>query len=202
MKHFLSLLIIALLLAGCRSQKQAAVVTPQQEEATWQNVQMPVTMSVLKPQKLSVSGTATLVRGEYVYISLRFLGFEVGQVNITPEEADMVLKQPQKLWVNVPVAQRLADLGIPFTSLQEILMGNRDFMSKVPAGLNVEFGGTEQKPEVRVTGKVRGKDLEVQLTWNLANAKWDQPEPKAFTAPGSGYKKLTAEEALKLLNVK
>lgn len=198
---FLTLAIL-LPLGACRSQRHATPVTTPAEETSWQNVQMPVTMTLLQPQKLSVGGTATLVRGDYVYISLRFLGFEVGQVNITPDQADVVLKQPQKLWVEVPVAERLKALDLPFVSLQEILMGNRDFMAKVPHGLNVEFGGTEAKPEVMVSGKVRNKDLQVRFTWDLANAKWDQTSPKAFTAPGSAYKKLTVDDAAKLFGVK
>lgn len=197
------ILILAalLLLAGCRSQKQA-VVTPQEEEATWRNVQMPVTVTMLKPQKMSISGTATLVRGEYVYISLRFLGFEVGQINVTPAEADVVLKQPQKLWVNMPVDAYLERLGVPFTSLQEIMMGNRDFMSKVPRDMRVTFGGSEEKPEVEISGKLKGKDVELVLTWNLGAAKWNQESPRGFTAPGQGYNKLTAEEAFKLISPK
>lgn len=203
MKKLLQILIVMatlMPLAGCRSHKQVTSETLQQEEATWQNVQMPVTITLLKPQKMSISGTATLVRGEYVYISLRFFGFEVGQVNLTPEEADVVLKQPQKLWVSTPTGERLARLGMSFTQLQEILLGGEH--PKVPDGLNVQFGGTSDKPEVTVSGKLKGKDLEVMLTWNLASAKWNQESPKAFEQPGAGYKKMTAEEALSKIVVK
>lgn len=194
--HIIILLLTLLPLAGCRSNKNS-VATLQQEEATWSNVQMPVTLSMVKPTKMSISGTATLVRGEYVYVSLRFLGFEVGQINVTPEVADVVLKQPQKLWMQTPVARRLEQLDIPFTSLQEILMGNRDFMSKVPSNLKVEFAGTDAKPEVTVSGKFNDKELQLTLTWNLSSAKWNLDSPKTFSEPGSNFQKITLEEALK-----
>lgn len=190
-------------LAGCRSHKrQAEAAAIAQEEAAWSNVQLPVTVAVTKPADISLSGTATMVRGEYIYLSLRFWGFEVGQVNITPEEADVVLKQPQKLWMHTPVAERIARYGVSFASLQEAVLGNRDLIAKVPRGVNVEFGGSDTKPEVTVSGKVNGKDIEVMLTLNLGAAKWDQPAPKGFTAPGSGYRQVSLEEALKKFAVK
>lgn len=202
MKKFLYLIIalaVLLPLGGCRSGKQGAEKLAEQE-AAWSNVSIPVKVTVVKPQKLpSLSGTATMVRGKYVLISLRMLGFEVGQFYATPSEADVVLRQPRKLWLQTSIEDRLKRWKMPFTALQETLLGNRDFIGKLPSEIKVDFSGSEEQPSVIVTGKAKGREIEVELSWNLKSAKWNVSSPKTFSAPGSSYTKGTFEQALKSL---
>lgn len=203
MKHFISVIIAIVLLlplGACRSGSNAVKQSERElETATWQNVTLPVKVAISKPYSVSFNGTATLVRGKYVLISLRFLGFEVGQLHITPEEADVVLKQPSKIWMQTSVGERLKKSGLSFTALQETLMGNRDFLSRLPREINVEFSGTEKNPRVRVWGTFKGKQIDATLSWELSSAKWDTTSPRTFSTPGSKYRKTTLEGALKAL---
>lgn len=195
-------LLLLLPLAGCRSGKNAAskpALTEQQEFEKWKNVTIPVKITILKPQRFSFSGTATMVRNEYILVSLRFLGFEVGRLHLSPETADVVLKQPQKVWIQTDVASQLSRTGLTFAQLQEALLGDREFADKMPSTFNVSFAGTENAPEVTVSGVVKGKAIEATLSWDLDAARWNTESPATFTEPGSAYLKTSVENALKAL---
>ncbi len=190
--------LLPLLLDSCRSGREATVKPDTGAgQPAWVNVTVPVKVSIVKPQRFSFSGTATLVRDEYVLVSLRFLGFEVGQIYVTPQTADVVIKQPSKIWMQTDVAGRLRASGLTFAGLQEVLMGNREFADRLPAGLEVTFGGIESNPEVMLTGSVKGKPVEASLSWNLDNAKWNSDSPRTFSPPGSSYRKTSLEALLK-----
>ena len=200
-----ALLLLLPAMSGCRSTKNVAVteeIVPVVEEPTWENVQMPVKVTLVEPQRMSFNGTATLVRGKYVLISLRLLGFEIGQMHLTPEVADMVVKQPTKVWIQTPVSQYFDTYDVSFTALQEVMMGNREVLHKVPKQFSVEVAGTEERPEVTLAGKLKGKTIEMTFAWELNNAKWDRENPTAFTTPGSNYTKTTLTSVLKALGAK
>lgn len=201
---FITLSLIVLGLAGCRSRKEAVPAPPvpelvKVEEPTWKNVTLPVRVSMVKPQKFAFNGTATMVRGEYVYISIRMLGFEVGSVYLTPEEADLVVKQLMRIWVQEPVGDRLKKAGVNFTALQETLLGDRTLLKKLPAGVDLTFAGSETNPEVLLKTKLKGREVEVALSWDLDAAKWNRDNPATFRAPGGDIRKVSASDALKLI---
>lgn len=201
MKHFLKFLLLIIVLApmaGCRSKKEA-VTEIEQVENSWQNVSLPVKVQIVQPQKLSLSGSATMVRGEYILVSMRFLGFEIGRACITPQNADVVLRQPSKLWIQTPVANSLSRAGVSFSTIQETLLGDRSLLAKLPPQFNVSIGGTEQTPEVTVKATIQGKPAELKLTWNLNEAKWNQNSPASFSTPGSDYVKTDLAGLTKML---
>ena len=208
MKKVLPIIFALLLLvpmSGCRSSKSVVtpdVVAPVVDEPTWQNVQMPVKVTIVKPQKMSFNGTATLVRGEYVLISMRFLGFEIGQMHLTPQVADMVVKQPSKVWIQAPVSEYFDAYDVSFTALQEVMMGNREVLNKIPKQFSVEVAGSDEEPEVTLGGKLKGKDIEIRFAWDLDKAKWDKEKPNSFSTPGSNYKKTSLSNVLKALGAK
>lgn len=168
-------------------------------EKEWHNVTVPVKVELLQPKKMSLSGTATMVRGEYVLISLRFFGFEVGRVCVTPTDADVVLKQPSKIWLHESVDKAIKKLGIDFVTLQETLLGDRTVLKKVPRNFKVDIAGTDQRPTVTVSTTLKGKPAQVCLSWELDKAKWNQSNPRTFETPGSGYTQTTVEQLMKMV---
>lgn len=193
--------LILLALAGCRSQKQ---ITPEQpvepvEEPTWSNVTMPVRVDIAEPFRFSLSGTATMVYGEYVLVSFRTFGFEVASVCLTPENLDMVMKLPQKAWIHEPIGDRLTSRGLKFTALQEAMLGNREVFSRLPKSIGLTVGGTETSPQVTLKTTLKGRKLEASVTWDLNAAKWNQENPARFSTPGSGYSPMSLENAMKIL---
>lgn len=195
--------LLTLLLPSCRSKKEAAGTQPgltEQETApTWKNVSVPVRLELIEPQKATLAGRLTMVRGEYALISLRMLGFEVAQVYITPSEADVVVKQIQKMWIQEPLGSRLAELNLPFPTLQEALLGRKEAFDRIPRGLDLTLGGTEQTPVLTLRVKAKNQTLMGRMILSIKEARWDQPGPAAFTAPGPEYKKTSLKDLEKAL---
>lgn len=201
MKKILRIALFAALLtlglAGCRSSKNASAVPgPEQSEEVvaprWSNVTFPVRVNIIQPLGFSLNGTATLVRDQYVYVSMRMLGFEVAQFYVTPDEMDLVAKQPQKMWVQEPMGERLKTADLSFLTVQEALLGNREAQAKLPASL--QCSGSETAPQFRLQTKMKNMQVDVVLECQLSDARWDVERPAKFSAP-SGIAKTTIQNA-------
>lgn len=190
-----SLLILLVVLTGiampsCRSKKtvgESELIA--QQETTWKNVTVPVKLELLEPQKVTLNGRATMVRGEYLYISVRMLGFEVAQLYVSPTEADVVVKQLNKMWIQEPIGDKFARLNLPFSVLQEAMLGEPKAIERLPRSLDLTVSGSETTPVLTVKLNMKGKTLIGRMTLSLNDAQWDSPRPAGFTAPGSEYKK-------------
>lgn len=202
MKKYLLILLVALMgltFPSCRSKKEAAgSETIAQEEVKWKNVAVPVKLELLEPQRLTLSGRATMVRGEYVYISLRMLGFEVAQIYLTPQEADVVVKQLQKMWIQEPIGDKLGRIGTPFTVIQEAMLGEPDAISSLPEKLDLTVGGTRETPVLTLRITKDKQTLLGRMTLSLSDARWDEPVPAGFVTPGKEYTRLGIKELQKI----
>lgn len=170
--------LLAVGFSGCRSKQAVETsVQPAPEEQVvekWRNVQMPVSLIINQPLGMSLSGTATMVNNQYIYMSFRLLGFEVAQANLTPDEVDFVLKQPEKIWLKEPVGDKLAAMDLTFEKLQQMMLDDDEYSLKTTAA---------------------GRNIDVTLRWNRDDARWNVERPAAFSAPGSNYKKMTLQSA-------
>jgi len=189
--------VFSLLLAGCKSKKEIAPVevTPV-ATAKWQNVSMPVTMTVNQPMNLTLNGTLTMVRGSYALVSFRTFGFEIARVCATPENLDMVVKMPSKMWVSEPLGNRMRSRSIDFTTLQDDLL-NPDAAAITIPGLSISSADGVTALSISTTAK--GMKLSATVTFDIDDARWDVSNPAAFSTPGSDYRKLSAEAVLKSL---
>lgn len=195
-----ALILLATSLAGCKSSRQAAT-EPQltETDAPWQSVSMPVKVRILRPTKMTLSGTATMVRGKYALVNLRFMGFEVGQLCLTPENVDVVLRQPSRLWLHESMSERFKRHKLDFTTLQETLLGNRQLPGRIPPGVDITIGGSETAPEVTAKATVGGVPAEVCIYWDLDRAKWNEPSPRTFAEPGNDYRQTTFSQLIHML---
>lgn len=168
--------VVALGVTGCRSKHAAATDVPAVEQVVgqWENVQMPVRLIINQPMGISLNGTATMVRNDYIYMSFRMLGFEVAQVSVTPEEFNFVMKQPDKVWFKEPVGNRLEQIGLTFEKLQQIMLDDDEYTLKTT---------------------INGKTIDATLSWSRSDARWNIERPARFMAPGENYKKITLESA-------
>lgn len=203
-----SLLIIMLslvamaILPSCRSKKEVTTITPHttEEGTRWRNVNVPVKLEIVEPQKFTIAGRLSMVRNEYALISLRMLGFEVGQIYVTPEEADVVIKQVNKVWIQEPIADRLKALKVPFFTLQEALLGNQEAIDVLPPSLGLTLSGSADKPVLTIKQTPKGKTFVGTMTVNINEAEWNASRVGAFTPPKpTDYKKVTLLELLKTL---
>ncbi len=104
----LPLVMIVTLLAGCRSKKDNVQPDIRIEEvaenvAPWRNVYLPVKVELLSPKRFAMSGRATMVWNESIYLSMRMFGFEVGTAYADSSEAVVTLRQPQKVMIELPL---------------------------------------------------------------------------------------------------
>ena len=206
--HFLTLILGAAVLMGlgaCKSQKQptAPSVIPSQPEqtATWQNVELPVKIEMMSPKQITLNGRATLVRDKYVLITIKMLFFEVGTIYADPQNVEVVLNQPSKIWIEQPIAEHFKKLKIDFATLQEALLGDQTAIDRIPLhdGLGIVASGTERRPVVTAAIKTSKRSMEGRLTWMMDQADWNVASPAAFSQPSSGYTRMTVQQLMQKL---
>lgn len=135
------------MLAGCKSSKSSLssgsanmgelgkegeeMLLQRLDSATshyddWHDVVMPIDLSLHQPKALSVSGRATMVKEESIYISIRVFGFEAANLYLTPDSIYASYKL-NKIYIAENTKQLLADYPITIGNIQDLLLG-RAFM--------------------------------------------------------------------------
>ncbi len=141
-KLIIIFLATATLLAGCRSSKNVSDNRGTQSgvnvaESTanadpfdlmtasfsqWTDVNVPVSIQLVKPSKFSISGRASLVRGKSIDISLRVLGFEMGRAFITRDSAFVVIK-PKRTYMAESLSELTKYVTFTTENIQDLLIG-------------------------------------------------------------------------------
>jgi hypothetical protein len=110
---------------------------------SWTRLEVPVQVSVTKPKKLGMSGRASMINGRELLISLRFLGFEVGQLYADTDSV-FVVEKVHKWYVGESLARLSAGTGLTLADLQGYLLGRP--LRAVP-----ELGGVRTVYELNAT---------------------------------------------------
>lgn len=129
---------MAISLIGCGSQKQAqttssaqtgissaAVDTRQaleQYSSQWEKLRMPLTVKLSQPKSVSISGTATMVRGSSVTLSFRVFGMEVAVLYLTSDSL-LAIDKYHKRYVMEPLAPLLGGFPVNIDNVQDLLTG-------------------------------------------------------------------------------
>ena len=230
MKHILKTAVIALVgvlaltTVSCSSSRGSSRDNPRKElgipprsqvaAPQWTNVQMPVKLSLAKPRNFNVSGRATMVRGQQIYLSLRFFGMEVATVNITPDSVT-VADRFHKLLFTESTSKVMGRTGYDINTMQDIILGmdpsienpleiENGFGNKVGT---IKFSDFVETPAgvmasvIEADGKIKKTDVEVSLEWNPKRAQWNDP---ALVPPGgnsyNGYRTFGLPEVTEMLN--
>ena len=133
---------LALIVASCASSRQEtpAAATPYTSSAapalnqavavganeTWQDVKIPIKVSLTSPTSLSASGTMIMQRDRSVHISLKILGFEVAVLYITPDTV-YALDKYHKYMLKQPIAALTKRYGVSLGNVQSLLLGKAFF---------------------------------------------------------------------------
>lgn len=88
----------------------------------WERVKIPLTVRIASPKQLSVGASIEMQRGEYIYISMRYLGFEVCGMWATSDSVTVVDRM-HKCYVSEPVAGFLGGFPVNVTNLQDLFLG-------------------------------------------------------------------------------
>ena len=88
----------------------------------WETFYVPFSMRISSPVNLSVSGRASMVRDEYIFLSMRMFGMEVATLYVDADSAFFADKY-HKVLVAEPFAALSARTGLTLGDMQDILMG-------------------------------------------------------------------------------
>lgn len=136
--------LLTLSLSGCKSSKPAATAADYTSRAdagtlvgadtdayvaalaasygTWTDVNVPVTLQLTSPTKISVSARARMVRNSCIDLSFRFFGMEVARVWISSDSIVAASRQ-KKVYLAESLATLTKNLPMNVGNLQDMLLG-------------------------------------------------------------------------------
>lgn len=134
-------IICTSLLSSCSSSRKATEIVEQSQsqfspradflkvvdsQKSWTQLQVPIKISITKPEKFSISGRAYMIRNERIYISMRMIGMEVAILDIQPDSIHFYDKY-HKEYVAESINSILSNSGLTLANIQDALLG-RIFM--------------------------------------------------------------------------
>ena len=138
--YAMSVMVLTLLLSGCKSSQQTAKpVGPDGQVTTsglssrlnevtssmhsWKSVKMPMNLKLESPVKASLGGTVVMQRNRGITMSLRFMGLvEVGTLTVT-DDSITVIDKYHKMYLTESVSGLLDGFDFTVNNLQDILLG-------------------------------------------------------------------------------
>lgn len=187
--------VVLLAMGGCRSAKTPVSVEP---EKRWTDIYVPVKLELTEPSRMSISGRATMVRDESIYLSLRMIGMEVATVYIDRDSIFATEKMNKQM-----LAVGFEDaLGKRMTvgELQELLLGEPDAKkARLPKALTYDVERADNG-NVTVNLKVTSgrKTYSGRLIWSMESAQADTGSPRQWRRP-NGYSVIDISRLPKLL---
>lgn len=227
-KHILTLAVTAvslLAMTACGSQRNAGTqgaagsgagaVTGQVADGraqTWQNVYMPVRVSVSAPKSMSMSGRVTMVRDSVINLSMRVLGMEVAAVQITPDSV-WVVDKFHKLVFSEGTRALLGGRTMTVGQIQALLLGTDNVVAEGLSFDNgkgtsvqvnfidyVETPGGNIATTVTVDATLPKNRIACSLRWQTDQAIWNDPARTVrFNTNFRGYQRITAQQAAAIL---
>lgn len=101
-------------------QRYESLVTNSYRE--WSTLSVPVKIELSKPKRFSISGRAYMERDKSVFISLRFLGMEVGTIYIDNDSL-FLTEKIHKYYVAEGVKSLLGGYPLTVADVQSLLLG-------------------------------------------------------------------------------
>jgi hypothetical protein len=157
---FISLSVVLLFFStGCKSSKTTVAPTPiviEQDQKTtplwttfnntiskyknWNDVVVPIDLSLISPKQVSVSGRVTMVKNQFIYISIRVLGFEVANVYITNDSIYASYKI-DKIYIAEDLRSVLGGYPATIGDLQNLLLGRAFILGQgtITASMEKDF---------------------------------------------------------------
>ncbi|MDE6490556.1 MAG: DUF4292 domain-containing protein [Muribaculaceae bacterium] len=190
----IALAIAVMSIAGCRSNKEAGTT----RQATWTTFSAPVKIQLESPKKFSISGRATLVRDQSIYISLRMLGMEVGTVYVTPDSV-FATEKLHRYILRESLTKVLDGRDIPFAELQDLLIGEQSAATAQLARAMNYSAVTDNSGHLTISASMQlKKTVAGKLIWDIDDARRDESSPAQWRRP-SGYTEIPVSSVMKLL---
>lgn len=224
--------------------------------ADWDDVALPVRLSITRPKAFSVTAQCTMKHNQWVLFSVRMLGFEVAKVWLDNDSVHAVDKY-HKRYLSESLQRFLGCNDVTIGNFQDMLLGRAFLTGKSGGTLTPASSGAIRmipSPEglmilpaaepqdfnygfildnsadclaaasvtigestavvinyatyystpagavssVAAMQTMKGKPVDLSLTWNLQSAKWNRGVTQQWTTP-KGYTRMATEQLLKLL---
>lgn len=188
--HYIILCIcLAIGATGCHSSKTVATSTTTtthkqsaEEKAliegridsvaasykNWIDVEIPVNLNLLQPKDFAVSGKATMIKDESIYISIRVFGFEAANIYINNDSIHATYKM-NKLYIADDVTKLLKGLPIKVGDLQNLLLGRAFILGKGVIKPNSDISIESNNGTWIATPDSEIKSVDYSYTFDLAN---------------------------------
>lgn len=101
------------------SESYAALTGPYKD---WQTLEVPVKVNIASPVKFSCSARMQMIRGRWLGISVRMLGFEVAYLTADNDSLHAYVKV-QKRYVSESISRLFASSGYNLSNVQDLLLG-------------------------------------------------------------------------------
>ena len=204
MKSILRLLILFFIPAmltmtftSCHSSKKIAVAESYTGKSVeWTTLYTPVNITVDKPMSASFSARATMKNGEYVHVSMRFIGMEVAVLYLDNDSAYFIDKYHKYAF-----AESLDNLlgrrynYLSLADIQSIILGQKSIPDnddvKIAASRFVDTPAGSVASAIAIDAKSEQMTLEGMLTWNPADATWNDAQRNVSFNMPSNYKRIT-----------
>lgn len=95
----------------------------------WEDVQMPVRLSLTAPKNLSVNARAAMKRGEWISLSVRMLGFEVASAFVDRDSVHVVDRY-HKAYLSESLEKVFGEYGVTVETVQDLLLGRGFLLGK------------------------------------------------------------------------
>lgn len=189
---------LALILVSCRSKKAATSESYTSQPSEWTTLYAPIDLNLHNPSKMSMSTRATMRNGEYIHLSMRFLGMEMATLYLNNDSIFFVDKYHKYLF-----AEPLADvLGQNYSTMtigeiQNLFLGRTQITDnpngqitpsnfvKTPVGLIAS--------DLQVILDTDQGHIEGNVEWNPATAKWNEPNRSVSFKTPANYQRITQE---------
>ncbi|WP_300935277.1 DUF4292 domain-containing protein [uncultured Muribaculum sp.] len=101
------------------TQQYYALTSPTAE---WNSVEVPISFSLEKPQRISLSGRARIEQGKAIELSMRMIGIEVARLLIR-EDSLFAMYRLEKVYLAESVKSLTNRLPVSISNLQDMLIG-------------------------------------------------------------------------------
>ncbi len=200
----LVVLIALLALSACRSHKQATANAAYDNSEEWSSLYAPVGVQVDKPMSMSFGGRVTMRKGEYIHVSMRFIGMEVAALYLDADSAYFVDKYHKAVFAEpLPtlLGSRYSYLNI--TDIQNILLGRTTAPAsehaRVTAGDFVETPVGSVASSLHIEASAPQGSVDATVDWKPADAKWNEPDRSASFKMPTNYRRITLEALQQML---
>lgn len=202
---FLVLAVLAIVTVSCRSKHAVLEGEPSATAfEPWTSVYASVNVDVDRPMSLGASGRTTMVKEEYVHVSMRFLGMEVAVLYLDTDSVYFVDKFHKYLFaepLSTVLGARYQNLTLG--DVQNMILGRE----KVPDAEGVEVKATDYVETVAgaVASNLSIKaerpqfDIDATLNWKPATATWNDTSRKVSFKVPSNYTRITIDNLMRML---